>query len=430
MKFGLLLPHFGEQASREKLLDGAHRAEKLGFDSVWVRDHLVFEPHGEMEKPNRTFYDALTTLTAIGAVTSRIELGTGSLIPFRHPLITALVTGTMTQLVGPRLILGLGAGTFDHEFEAIEWGDRDRVELVRSNTEILQRVFTENDVDYSDANFTFRNVTIEPKPVGGRIPVWYCGATPRSARLAAEFCDGWMPGRISLRTMAKRIATIRELVAKNGRPMPTIGVIPPTSIEETREQALEYVNIPGLLAWANKSKFAVKPPSGRFETVADLEGQLIVGSPGDAVTELRKFEATGVEHLVFDFRFKFDRWFEQIELLGSEVLPKMRLGTACPDSATRRQPSSSPRATAGLLGTGRRGRPNSGVRERRLAAAAVLVRSGSAGERQHPPGCLSARNPRQVPGSGQGTTGASMLRHSAGMPKIGPTVPQTAPIPS
>ena len=103
MKFGLLLPHFGEHASKEKLLEGSKLAEDLGFDSVWVRDHLVFEPHGEMEKPNRTFYDALTTLTAIGAVTKRIELGTGSLIPFRHPLVTALMAGTITQLVGPRL---------------------------------------------------------------------------------------------------------------------------------------------------------------------------------------------------------------------------------------------------------------------------------------------------------------------------------------
>lgn len=166
---------------------------------MWVRDHLVFEPHGEMEKPNRTFYDALTTLTAIGAVTERIELGTGSLIPFRHPLVTALMAGTITQLVGPRLILGFGAGTFDHEFEAIEWGDRDRVELVRSNAEILRRVFTENNVDYADDNFKFNDITIEPKPVGGRVPFWYCGATPRSARLAVEFCDGWMPGRISCR---------------------------------------------------------------------------------------------------------------------------------------------------------------------------------------------------------------------------------------
>lgn len=325
-KYGLLLPHFGEQASREKLLDGAKRAEELGFDSVWVRDHLVFEPHGEMEKPNRTFYDALTTLTAIGAVTDRITLGTGSLIPFRHPLVTALMLSTMTHLVGPRLIAGFGAGTFDHEFEAIGLGDADRVELVRSNAAILKLVHTENDVSYKDDYFEFNDVTIEPKPVGGPIPFWYCGATPRSARLAVEFCDGWMPGRISMLTLKKRIETIEDLSASAGRPRPTIAVIPPTSVEATRDEALSYVNIPGLLAWANRSRFAVKPPSGRFETVEDLEGQLIAGNPDEVVAECTKFEALGVEHLVFDCRFKFERWFEQIEMLGREVLPKLRGG--------------------------------------------------------------------------------------------------------
>jgi alkanesulfonate monooxygenase SsuD/methylene tetrahydromethanopterin reductase-like flavin-dependent oxidoreductase (luciferase family) len=325
MKFGLLLPHFGEHASKDNILEGSKRAEEVGFDSVWVRDHLVFEPHGEMEKPNREFYDALTTLTAIGAVTDRIQLGTGSLIPFRHPLVTALMAGTMSHLLGPdRLILGFGAGTFDHEFEAIGWGDLDRVEMVRSNAEILRRVFTENNVDYEDAIFSFKDVSIEPKPQEGRIPFWYCGATPRAARLAVEFCDGWMPGRISLATMAKRIETMKQLSAEQGKAMPTVAVIPPTSIEATREEALEHVNIPGLLAWANKAKFAVKPPSGRFETVEDLEGQLIVGNPDEAVEEIRKFEALGVEHLVFDFRFKFDKLFDQIELLGTEVLPKFR----------------------------------------------------------------------------------------------------------
>ncbi|WP_116947644.1 LLM class flavin-dependent oxidoreductase [Jiangella endophytica] len=325
MKYGLLLPHFGEQADRDKLLRGSQRAEELGFDSVWVRDHLVFEPHGEMEKPNRTFYDALTTLTAIGAVTERIQLGTGSLIPFRHPLVTALMAGTMSHLLGEdRLILGFGAGTFDHEFEAIGWGDRDRVELVRSNAEILKRVFTENEVTYKDDNFSFEDVSIEPKPLGGRIPFWYCGATPRSARLAVEFCDGWMPGRIAMATLRKRVETIEELSAAAGKPRPTIAVIPPTSIERTREEALRHVNIPGLLAWANKSKWAVKPPSGAFETVEDLEGQLIAGDVDGAVEECRKFEAAGVEHLVFDFRFKFDKWFDQIELLGNEVLPKLK----------------------------------------------------------------------------------------------------------
>ena len=73
--------------------------------------------------------------------------------------------------------------------------------------------------------------------------------------------------------------------------MPTVAVIPPTCIEETREEALKHVNIPGLLAWANKAKFAVKPPSGTFETVEDLEGQLIVGNPDEAVEQIKKFEA-------------------------------------------------------------------------------------------------------------------------------------------
>ncbi|MBB5078152.1 LLM class flavin-dependent oxidoreductase [Nonomuraea endophytica] len=324
MKFGLLLPHFGEFASRDRLLRGSQRAEELGFDSVWVRDHLVFEPHGEMESPNREFYDALTTLTAIGAVTSRIQLGTGSLIPFRHPLTTALQLGTMTQLVGDRLILGFGAGTFQHEFDAIGWGDRDRVSLVRSNAEILRKVAVENDVSYSDDNFTFSGVSIEPKPVGGPVPFWYCGATPRSARLAAEWADGWMPGRISLATIRRRVESMREICEENGRKLPTVAVIPPTSVAATREEALRDVNVPGLLAWANKAKFAVRPPSGRFETVEDLEGQLIVGDPGEIVDEVKKFEAAGVEHLVFDFRFSFPRWFEVIDLLGTEVLPRLR----------------------------------------------------------------------------------------------------------
>ncbi len=326
MKFGLLLPHFGEHANRDNLLEGAKRAEELGFDSVWARDHLVFEPHSEMEKADRSFYDCLTTLTAIGAVTSRIQLGTGSLIPFRHPLQTALVVGTMTQLFGPRVILGFGAGTFDHEFAAVGMPSKmtERPELVKSDARILKKVFSENDVSYKDDHFEFSNVTIEPKP-SEPVPFWYCGATPASARIAVELCDGWMPGRTTLGTIAARREYMRKASAEKGRPMPTIGVIPPTTVDHTREAAMEGFNIDGLLRWANeRGKWWVKPESGRFETAEDIAGSLIAGTPDDIVAELAKFEAVGVEHLVFDLRLRFDKWFESIDLLGKEVLPKVR----------------------------------------------------------------------------------------------------------
>lgn len=321
MKFGLLLPHFGEYANRSALLDGARKAEELGFDSVWVRDHLAFEPHGEFESPNATFFEPLSVLTAIGAVTERIALGTGTLIPYRHPLAVAHYLATLTHLVGPRIITAWGAGTFDHEFEAVGLGGIFRPELVESNANILREVWSHDDVSYSDDHYQFDNITIEPKP-NGPIPFWYGGATPASARRAATYCDGWMPGRTTLATIEKRVGQMQELVADNGRKMPTVAVIPPTTIAETKEKAMEGTNIDGLIRWANeRGKWWVKPPSGRFETLEDIEGSLIAGTPDDVLEELAKFEKAGVEHLVFDLRLSFDRWFESIELLGNEVLP-------------------------------------------------------------------------------------------------------------
>lgn len=324
MKFGLLLPHFGEYADRDLIIEGARRAEEHGFDSVWVRDHLVFEPHGEFESPNRDFYEPLTVLTAIGAVTERITLGTGTLIPYRHPLVSAFTLATMTHVVGPRIIAGWGAGTFDHEFEAVGLGGIFRPELVESTKRVFDLVFKEDGVTYSDDHYSFEDVSLYPKPAG-EIPFWYGGATPASARRAAQYCDGWIPGRITLPTIEKRVEQMRGIVEENGRPMPTVGVIPPTTVAETEEEAWEGTSVEGLLRWANeRGKWWVKPESGRFETVEDIEGSLIAGTPDQVVEQVRRFETVGVDHLVFDTRLSFDRWFSSIELLGTQVLPKLR----------------------------------------------------------------------------------------------------------
>jgi probable F420-dependent oxidoreductase len=324
MKFGLLLPHFGAHTDLGYLLEGAQLAEKIGFDSVWVRDHLLFEPHGEFESADRDFLEPLTTLSAVGAVTTSLILGTATLIPYRHPIVTAFTLASMSHMFGDRIIAGWGAGTFDHEFEAVGMSGIFRPELVEENARISELVFNGDNVEYKGEHFEFDSVTVYPKPKA-KIPFWYGGATPASARRAAEYADGWMPGRITLKTIERRVAKMAELVAENGRPMPTVGVVPPTTIARTEEEAWAGTSVEGLLKWANdRGKWWVKPPSGKFETAEDIEGSLIVGTPEQVTEQTARFADVGVDHLVFDLRLSFDRWHESIELLGTEVLPSLK----------------------------------------------------------------------------------------------------------
>lgn len=321
MEFGLLLPHFGRHGDARRTIEGAVRAEALGFHSVWVRDHLFLPVPPGGASTDAAFLEGLTMLTAIGVSTGRVRLGTAALVPIRHPLQAALVASTMTHVVGPRLILGIGRGSTSREFDALGLGGVDRLELLMTGVDIMRRAWSGEPFSWSDAFFSFEDVAIQPPPIGGSIPFWYCGNTPRSARLAAERLEGWLPGRISLATLRARVATLREVAEGLGRPMPAVGIVPATTVAARREDALAGIDLSGLFKTANGARFWVKPPSGEFSTIEDLEGLLLWGSPQDIVRQVRKLEAAGVGHVVFDCRLDFSRFEEQMELLGHEVLP-------------------------------------------------------------------------------------------------------------
>ncbi|MBI3950993.1 MAG: LLM class flavin-dependent oxidoreductase [Acidobacteria bacterium] len=321
-EYGLVLPHFGEHASAKKVIEGSKRAEALGFDSVWVRDHLLFHPHG-MEGTDNTFIDPFVTLAAVGGVTTRIKLGTGSLIPHRHPLLLALMVNSLIYTVGNRLVLGLGLGNFQHEFDAIGMADWKRDGVVPEQVAILRKAWTEDHFSFDGKYYQFRDVGLKPRPAV--VPrIWYAGGTPASVRRALEYCDGWLPGRITLATYRKRVEKLRSEAEARGRARLLEGCIPITSIDEDRATALRKVNIDGLLSSARKQRFWVKPSSGEFTKPEDLEGSLICGTPNDVVNEVQKYLDVGIDHLVFDLRFRFDEWERSIELLGQEVLPRLR----------------------------------------------------------------------------------------------------------
>ena len=323
--YGLLLPHFGEHVSRERLLRAGQEAERYGFDAVWVRDHLVFHPH-RMEPRDRTFIEPFVALSLVAAVTERITLGTASIVPHRHPIHTALLLGSLEYVAGPgRIIAGMGIGTYDHEFFAGGLAGIDRRELLPEQVAIIRKLWSGREVSFEGKFYSFENVDIHPTPSAeDSIPIWYCGNSVASVRRAVEYCQGWMPGRVTVRTFQKRVERLRRLAEQAAKAVPATGALPITSPARTREQALAKVD------WREMCRSAVKdwvlPESGRFETPEDLEGALIAGPPELIVEATRRYQQAGLEHIVYDLRFRFADWDECLALLGREVLPELRRG--------------------------------------------------------------------------------------------------------
>ncbi len=321
-RFGLLLPHFGENADQDLLIEGARRAESLGFDSLWVRDHLVFHPHG-MEGTNRTFVQPFVTLSFIAGVTDRIGLGAATVIPIRHPILLGASVASLSWITRRRFDLGIGAGNFQHEFDVIGQGDLRRPELMREQTLIARRLWSGETVEWHSDLYDFGGVDLLPQPLQP-VPVWWGGGTPAAARLAVDFCDGWLPGRITFPTYDARVATIRKATAELGKPMIMVGAVPVTSIGETTEDALESLNIPGLIGNANAQKFWIKPESGEFTRIEQLDGSILAGTPDDIVRGVGRFQEIGCDLLVIDFRMRFPDWLEQMEIFAHEVIPQVK----------------------------------------------------------------------------------------------------------
>ena len=327
-RFGLLVPHFGEDADQDRLVEGARLAERLGFDSLWVRDHLVFHPHG-MEGTDRTFIEPFVTLAFLAGVTERIGLGTATVIPFRHAVYLAYSVGSLSWLTRRRFDLGIGAGNFQHEFDVAGLGDADRPALMREQVEIARRLWTGESVEHHSQHYDFSDVDLKPTPLSP-VNVWWGGATPASARLAVDFCEGWLPGRITFPTYERRLQQIRERCTEQNKPMILTGAVPVTSIGSTREDGLQRLNVPGLIKNANNQRFWLKPPSGEFTRIEELDGSILAGTAEDVAEGVNRYVEIGCDLLVFDLRFRFANWLDQIRVIAEEVLP--RVGTA--DEAT------------------------------------------------------------------------------------------------
>ena len=322
-EYGVLLPHFGRHLTTERVRGAGALAERLGFDSIWCRDHVVQQPHGH-EDPDLTFLDPFVTLSTVAATTERVKLATAILIPHRHPIHAALLLGSLDFVAGPgRVIAGWGIGNWDSEFEAIGMGGWDRKALLEEYVGIIRSLWSGDLVSHHSDHYNFDDVQISPVPSSEHpVPLWYGGNSAAAVRRAVEYCDGWVASRMPISSFIKRMGRLRRLAGEASKPEPDAAVVPYISPASTVEKGLERINLGGLLE--DLRKYEPPPPSGSFDSYEDVGGAAIAGPADVLIERVRQFQTEGARHFIFDLRPCLKDWEDQLAFLGESVLSPLR----------------------------------------------------------------------------------------------------------
>jgi probable F420-dependent oxidoreductase len=177
--------------------------ERLGYESVWLPEHLVLpvamegSPYGEDEHPpvppKTKIYDAPAYLSFLAGQTSTIRLGTWVyLLNIRHPFTGARAFATLDVLSGGRAEVGVGAGWLRAEWDAVGLDPRTRGKRLDEAIDVCRRLWSEEVVEHHGRFFDFGPVMFEPKPVQSPLPVLVGGESDAALRRAVERGDGWL----------------------------------------------------------------------------------------------------------------------------------------------------------------------------------------------------------------------------------------------
>src|SRR5580704_6327135 len=209
MRLGIHLPHIGRKAGSDAIRRAAVQAEQLGFADVWVSEHIIV-PRDAPYPPSAIFWDPVLTLTWAAACTSRVGLGTSVLVlPMHHPLPLAKELATLQNLSAGRLILGVGVGWLEKEFEALGVPFNQRGRRTDEGIAMMRAVWSDDPVSF-EAKWipaVIDNMRMMPKPQKP-IPIWI-GGTSEPALKRAVRLDGWHGSRATPEQAAPLVAKLR-----------------------------------------------------------------------------------------------------------------------------------------------------------------------------------------------------------------------------
>lgn len=304
--FGVTLPQI--KRSWPETHAAALEFETLGFRSLWLNDHLYGVP-----MPTIPILEAWTTLSAVGAVTTRAELGLLVSPPgFRNPALHAKMAATLDHITGGRVIMGLGAGWYTQEFEGYGFpfpSVRERLEQLAEAATIMKRMWAEEAPSFAGKHFRIDGVTCAPKPTR-RPPILIGGSGEKVLlRIVAEHADIWNNLAVHQGALPRKIEALKRHCDAVGRDFASIAISQQTLVVIGEDEK----------DGADKMRKATGLYGGHL---GDIENHGIWGSPEQVIDRIERRARLGVKGFIVEFFGRDTR--EPARLFAEKVLPVFR----------------------------------------------------------------------------------------------------------
>jgi probable F420-dependent oxidoreductase len=326
MRLGLALPHYdtslaGRPVEWSAVARVAALAERSGFSSVWVSDHLFLDwgKYGGPSTPQGAL-ECWTTLSGLAAITDRVRLGSLALCnDLRNPVVVAKMAATLDRLSGGRLDLGLGAGWYEPEFRAAGIpfdSPGTRIRRLGEAAEIVTRLLEGEELIFKGRYYTIDGALARPGPLQEpRPPLWIGGKGDFLLKTAARVADGWNFSWIG------SIATYRQRAQVADQACEAAGRAP----EDLRRSVGAYTLVGRTDADLRKrfDRLVERTPDGVLTEVSFEEFRRggLIGTVGEVIDRIGHLTAAGVEEVVagigaLPFQIADE---EDLELVGTEI---------------------------------------------------------------------------------------------------------------
>jgi probable F420-dependent oxidoreductase len=275
----------------------AAKAEQMGFDSVWVTDHIIV-PHVIPDRPDIVYrynmLEPLALLTHLGAVTRRVNIGTSVIIlPYRNPVVLAKTIATADVLSRGRVIFGAAIGWMEGEFQALQAPFANRGQVSDEYLRLLKELWTNPTPAFQGEYFQFSDVTFSPMPVQQpHPPIWIGGRSLAGVRRAVQYGDYWHPSQLGPEEVARKARYMRRYSASLGRETPP------------------QLSWRGTLSFSGAATSEERPP--------------LHGTTEDIIADVQEYAQAGVSHMIMEIAGDtYGDKFRAMERFLEEVKPRV-----------------------------------------------------------------------------------------------------------